>query len=750
MRFLPFLAAAGAFVLSACPITAAAQEIVTQMPAEQAPNLTFDRVFASPSLDGPSPRLAKLSPDGRYLALLRNRADDRERYDLWAFDRQAGEWRMLVDSAKLGSGRELSEAEKMQRERQRIGGLKGIVAYDWSADGQSILVPIEGDLYLARLDGSVTRLTDSEEGELNPKLSETGKYLSFVRDRRLWAGPVGGEAQPVTPREADTVHWGEAEFVAQEEMNRFSGYWWSPTDARIAVERFDEAPVGVVTRAAIGATGTRTFEQRYPAAGSANAEVSLFVIDPDGGNRVEVDLGPDKDIYLTRVDWAPDGRTLYVQRQDRGQTVLDLLAVDPATGKARVLLSEKAAQGHWINQTDNYRFLADGSVIWWSERDGFGHLYRYAAGKWRQLTRGKWVVSKLVGVDEAAHRLTFTGNQDDVLAPQVYALDYLKPGASQRLTELAFDNGATMDKHGRTLLVSRSSDRQPRQVYLADASGKRLAWVEENALDVNHPYAPYLASHRPAQFGTITGPDGTELHWKMITPELEPGKRYPVFISHYGGPHSQTVTRAWGGAIEQAIVDRGYVWFEIDNRGSSNRGVEFEKAIYRAMGTVEVEDQKAGAEYLKTLDFVDSAKIAVYGWSYGGYMTLKRMEADQGLYAAGIAGAPVTRWELYDTFYTERYMGSPRENAAVYAAADALADAAKIGDPLLVIHGMADDNVVFENSSELIARLQAEAVPFEMMLYPGQTHRVAGPRISVHVWNTIFAFLERHGVAPPE
>jgi dipeptidyl-peptidase-4 len=307
-----------------------------------------------------------------------------------------------------------------------------------------------------------------------------------------------------------------------------------------------------------------------------------------------------------------------------------------------------------------------------------------------------------------------------------------------------------MDEKGKTLLITRSSDSQPRQVYLADGNGNRLAWVEENALGADHPYAPYLASHRAAQFGTIEGPDGTPLHWKMITPPLEPGKRYPVFFSHYGGPHSQTVTRGWGGALQQAIVDKGYIWFEIDNRGSSNRGVDFEKAIYRAMGSVEVADQKAGAEYLKTLAFVDPARIATYGWSYGGYMTLKMLEADQGLYAAGIAGAPVTKWELYDTFYTERYMGTPQADAEAYARSDALAQADRIADPLLLIHGMSDDNVVFENSSEMIARLQAEAVPFEMMLYPGYTHRVSGPKISVHLWNTIFRFLEAHGVKPPE
>ena len=713
--------------------------------------LSFDRVFASPSLNGPVPRGVKLSPDGRWLAVLRNRADDRERYDLWGYDRPSGQWRMLVDSLKLSSGQALSEAEKMQRERLRIGDLKGIVSYDWSADGQSLLVPLDGELYLAGLDGHATHITGVGANPLNAQLSPRGQYLSFVRDRRLWVAPIaGGEPRAITPTEAaDTVHWGEAEFVAQEEMARFEGAWWAPDDSRVAVERFDEAHVAIVTRAAIGASGTTTFQQRYPAAGTANAEVSLWVMRPDGSGRVEVDLGPNKDIYLARVDWAPDGKTLYVQRENRVQTRLDMLSVDPVTGAARVLFSEEAAPHSWINLTDNYRFLKDGSLIWWSERDGFGHLYRYAGGAWRQLTQGPWMVTALVGVDEAKGKIFFTATKDDVLAPQVYSLDLAHPEHIARLTEPGWVNAATMDKAGHTLVISRSSEAQPPQSYIADETGQRLAWVEENRVEGSHPYAPYLAAHRAPQFGTITAVDGSLLHWRMITPVMPPGQRYPVFFSHYGGPHAQVVTRGWTGALAQAIVAQGFIWFELDNRGSTNRGVAFESQIRHAMGSVEVADQLAGAAYLKTLPFIDPGKIATYGWSYGGYMTLKLLEAQPGVFAAAIAGAPVTKWELYDTHYTERYLGDPREVPRVYAESDALAQASRISDPLLLIHGLSDDNVVFDNSSELIARLQGEAVPFEMMLYPGQTHSVTGPKIGPHLWGTIFAFLRRHGVTPP-
>ena len=739
-------------LLAAAALCLAAPAVAQDRAMTTAPELTFERVFASPGLDGPSPRQAKLSPDGRFLTLLRNRESDRERYDLWGYDRTSGEWRMLVDSEALGTGRELSEDEKMQRERARVGSLKGIIDYQWASDGSGVLVPLDGDLYLARLDGSTLRLTDTEESELNPALSETGEYVSFVRDRRLWVGAVGGEAAPVTPAEAsEAVRWGEAEFVAQEEMGRLTGYWWSPQDRRIAVERFDESAVGVVTRAAIGATGTKVYDQRYPVAGSANALVELFAMDPDGGNRVQVDLGDETDIYIPRVDWAPDGSALYVQRQNRDQTVLDMLRVDPATGASEVLFTESAAvEDYWINLSDNYQWLDDGSLIWWSERDGFGHLYRYADGEWTQLTSGDWMVTKLVGVDQVAGRVYFQGTMDDVLAQQVYAFDLENPAAIERLTDPAFVNSASMDSKAQTLLVSRSKPDQPTQSYIADTAGQRLTWIEENALGGEHPYAPFLAGHRAPEFGTIEAEDGSTLHWKMIRPEMEPGKRYPVYYYHYSGPGPQVVQRNWSAPLEQAIVDRGYIYFALDNRGSANRGVAFEQPIYRGMGGVEVRDQKAGAEFLKTLPFVDPEKIAIDGWSYGGYMTLKQLQADPGLYAAGIAGAPVTRWELYDTHYTERYMGTPQADTAAYAAASAIPNAARITDPLLLIHGMADDNVVFENATEVIAAMQEANVPFQMMLYPGYTHRVSGEQISPHRYNTVFRFLEHHGVTPPE
>ncbi len=728
---------AGVMMASVWAMPAEAQQAAPQ-------KLTLERVFASPDLAGSNPRLLKLSPDGKYVTVLRNRAEDRDRYDLWAMDTATGEWRMLVDSKKIGTGAELSEAEKMQRERARIGGTRGIVAYDWAPDSKAILVPLDGDLYLATLAGDVRRLTASEAGELNPEISPGGHFASYVRDQNLVVLNLAtGAESTVTTEGKGNIYFGEAEFVAQEEMGRRTGYWWSPDDKRIAVQRFDETPVGIVSRAAIGAEGTKVYDQRYPKAGTANVLVDLYVINPDGSGKVKVDLGTETDIYLARVDWTPDGKALLVQRQNRAQTVLDMLAVDPATGKSRILFSEKSGERSWVNLSDAYRPLKDGSLIWWSERDGHGHLYGFKDGNWTQLTKGDWEVAELVGVDEAKGRVTFLGNKDGVLERHLYTVDLARPGVVTRISEPGFWHAAKGNESASRIIVTRSKGDQPAQVMLTDAAGKRLAWVNENKVAGDHPYAPYLAAHRAKQFGTIKAADGTDLHWEMITPKLEPGRKYPVFFQHYGGPHSQQVSRQWGGALQQYIVDRGYIWFVLDNRGAANRGKAFEDHLFQAMGGVEVQDQLAGAAYLKTLDFVDPARITTYGWSYGGYMTLKMLQGAPGTFAAGVSGAPVSKWELYDTHYTERYMGDPRKVQGAYDKANTVADATKISDPLLLIHGMADDNVVLEHSTVMMSKLQGASVPFEVMLYPGQTHKVGGPGVSVHLWKTILDFLDR-------
>lgn len=707
-----------------------------------AKDLTLERLFQSPSLSGPTPRLLKLSPDGRWATLLRNRAEDRDRFDLWAVDTSSGEARMLVDSLKLGTGSEISEEEKMRRERLRIAGTKGITDYDWAPDARSILVPLDGDLYLAALDGSTRRLTETKATELDAKVSETGRYVSFVRDQNLFVMDAAtGRERALTSDGGGTLSWGSAEFIAQEEMDRHEGHWWSPDDRFVAVARVDESPVKVVTRAAIGAEGTRTFEQRYPVAGSANAIVDLYIMAADGSGRVKADLGANRDIYLARVDWAADGKSLIVQRQSRDQKRLDLLRIDPRTGRSTLLFSETART--WLNLHNNLKPLDDGSLLWSSERSGYSHLYHWSGGQLRQLTRGNWEVADVEGVDQRARRVYFTGTVDHPDEQHLYWVSYDKPAKPVRVTESGWTNVAKMDEQGQRALITRSNPNQPPQVYLADAAGRRIAWIEENRLDASHPYAPFLDSHETATFGTLPAADGTPIPWKMISPKREPGRRYPVFVQVYGGPSGGQVQRNWQNPIHQYLVDQGWIVFSVDNRGTPRRGRAFADQLYLKLGSVEVEDQLAGVDWLKRQAFVDPERIAVNGWSYGGYMVLKLLEAAPGVYAAGISGAPVTRWELYDTHYTERFLGNPSLDPKPYERANTFADAGKIADPLLIIHGMADDNVVFENTTAMIARLQEEKKTFELMVYPGATHAITGEARQTHQWKTIEDFLNR-------
>jgi dipeptidyl-peptidase-4 len=706
-------------------------------------DLTLDRVFQSPSLSGPSPRMPKLSPDGKLATLLRNRADDKDRYDLWAVDTATGQARMLVDSAKIGTGAEISEEEKMRRERARIAGTKGITSYEWAPDGRALLVPIDGDLYLAGLDGSVRRLTETKETEVDARVSESGRFLSFVRSQNLFVTDVAsGRERQLTTDGGGTLSWGSAEFVAQEEMKRDRGHWWSPDDRYIAVARVDESKVPVVTRAAIGAEGTRLYEQRYPAAGTTNATVDLYIMARDGSGRVKADLGPDPDIYLARADWTADGKALLVQRQSRDQQRLDVLRVDPATGKSTPLFSETSKS--WIKLHNNLNPLKDGSLLWSSERSGFSHLYRWQKGKWRQLTSGNWEVASVAGVDEKGRRVYFTGTYDHPDEQHLYWTSLDKPGKPVRVTQAGWNNSAEMDEDATRALIFRSNPSHPTQVYLADAGGRRLAWIEENRLDASHPYAPYLDSHVTPVFGTIKAADRkTDIPYKMLSPKREAGKLYPVFVQVYAGPSGGQVIRGWTNPLHQYLVDKGWIVFSVDGRGTPRRGRHFADQLYLGLGGVETQDQLAGLSWLKRQDFVDPRKIAVYGWSYGGFMVMKLLETEPGGYAAGIAGAPVAKWELYDTHYTERYLGNPSKDPKPYRAADVLEEAGKITDPLLILHGMSDDNVVFENSTAIIAKLQAEKKPFEMMVYPGATHAITGEGRQVHMWTTIENFLDR-------
>ncbi|MBM3953252.1 MAG: S9 family peptidase [Planctomycetes bacterium] len=730
--------------------------------AVPAADLSLERIMGSPALSGPVPRGLKLAPDGRLATLLRPRAADRERYDLWAIDTTTGAERMLVDSTALGSGAEVSEEEKMRRERARLGGTRGVVDYAWSADGSQVLVPLDGDLYVVTAaDGAVTRLTATAATELDARIAPGGRAVSFVRDHNLFLHDLAsGTERALTTDGGGAVTWGVAEFVAQEEMDRSDGVWWSPDGTRLVATRVDEADVALVTRAAIGADGTRVHTQRYPRAGTANARVELFVFSsgaPAGTAPVPLDLGADPDVYVARVAWAADGRSILVQRQSRDQQRLELVRFDPATGQGTAVDGE--THGTWINLGDELRPLADGRVLLSSERDGFRHVWLVGGVAAEQVTRGAWALDKIVGFDAAAGRVFFIGWTDTPLERHLYAVDLPRDGRPatppRRLTEPGGWHDAALDRSATRALVTRSTPTQPPQTYLADAAGKRLRWIEENRPEGDHPYAPFMAGHVAPEFGTLVTPDGTTLHFSHLRPRLAAGERAPALVIVYGGPGvGPLAARRWGSLTAQYFVRRGWHVFSLDNRGTSGRGKAFEDPIHRNLGAIEVADQMLGHSWLAARDDVDPRRLAVQGWSYGGYMVLRLLAAHPRAFVAGVAGAPVTAWDLYDTHYTERYLGNPALDRAPFDRADVVPVANRITDPLLLVHGMADDNVVFDNSAALAARLQRTGRLFEMMVYPGQTHRIAGPELGVHLWRSIEDFLDRragaaHTVTPP-
>jgi dipeptidyl-peptidase 4 len=735
-----------------------------------AEKLTLERLFAAPDLSGPSLRSPHISPDGRFIAYLKGKDSNKDRLDLWAYDTERRQHRLLVDSALLEPNeRALSPEEEQRRERQRTSSLSGIVEYEFSPDSRYLLVPLGGDLYVYDLhatpDRAVRRLTKGDGYETDAHFSPRGSYVSFIRNQNLIVYDlVTSRERAVTKDGGGLISYGTAEFIAQEEMDRTTGYWWSPDDKRIAYTRVDESPVAAIDRFEIYADSVKVIKQRYPAAGAKNATVELFVNSLGGDPAsdtpaVQVDLGKNSDIYLARVNWLPNGTSLAVQRQSRDQKTLTLLQADATTGATAELLSEHSDT--WVPLHDELTFLEHGKqFIWASSRTGFKHLYLYDLnGKLvRPLTGGEWEVvgdsaaRAIRGVDEHNGLVYFMANAESPLERHLYCVSLKE--ARPTLRRITADTGwhdVTMSKDARMFLDTFSTPDHPPSLTLRAADGKTLAPLVPNDVTADHPYAPYLSDHLPTEFGTLKASDGETLYYQIVKPkDLEPGKRYPVVVDVYGGPGVQRVRKAWGGYprsnegfFREFLAQQGYIVFTLDNRGSAARGMRFGTAIYHHMGSVEVQDQVAGVSFLKTLPYVDPKRIAVFGWSYGGYMALMCMMQAPDVFAAGIAGAPVTDWHLYDTHYTEQYMGTPQENAAGYTASSVMTYANQLRGPLLIMHGMADDNVLFTHSTTLFKKLQDLDKQFDIMTYPGSKHGLLRHAdTGLHGYTTIKRFLD--------
>ena len=716
--------------------------------AVSANTLTIERIFESPSLDGNAPRDLKVSPDGQRVTFLKGKESDYDQLDLWEYHIKSGKTQMLFDSQSLQSGdEELSDEEKARRERMRLSG-SGIVSYQWSQDGKALLFPLGGDVYYHRLgEEGAKQLLNTEAFETDIKISPKGTYISFIRDQNLFIKNVRtGEERAITTEGGDTIKMGMAEFVAQEEMGRMTGYWWAPDESHIAFTKVDEAPVDVITRSEIYADEIKTIEQRYPKAGTDNVNIKLAVENIKTKKRQWIDLGEDEDIYLARGKWMPDSKTFTYQWQARDQQTLELRAYDVSTGKQNVLLTESSDT--WVNLHEDLTFLKNSDqFIWASERDGFKHLYLYTkTGELvKQLTQGNWVVDKVRAVNENDGLIYFTGRKDTPLERHLYSVD-LQGNDVKRISRRDGYHEINFATDASIYVDEFSTANRPPQVSLHNASGEQITWLEENKLDQNHPLTPYLDSWNEPEFGTLTTDDDATLYYRLYKP-ADTSKKRPAIVYLYGGPHAQVVTNKWGGnrgLLMQYWVDQGYVVFSVDNRGSNYRGKAFEDPIYKKMGTVEVDDQVAGVKFLRSLDYVDPERIGVHGHSYGGYMTLMTMFKAGEYFKAGVSGAPVTDWRLYDTHYTERYMGNPATDEQAYTDSSVFPYAEGLSGPLLIYHGMADDNVLFTHSTRLYKHLQDMAKPFETMDYPGKKHSIRGKQTGTHLYKTITNFFNRN------
>ncbi|NOR74595.1 MAG: prolyl oligopeptidase family serine peptidase [Draconibacterium sp.] len=600
----------------------------------------------------------------------------------------------------------------------------------------------------------LTQLSDKGAQQV-ATFSPDGTRIAYVRNNNIFLKNLkfGSTSQATLDGKKNEIINGIPDWVYEEEFGFNKAFWWSPDSKFIAFIRFDETEVPEFTmQMYAGEIPTSTANKlypgevtfKYPKAGEKNSDVTVKVYEIRSKTAIKVDIGEKTNIYIPRLKWTPNANDLVVLRLNRHQNQLDVLAVNPYTGDSRPLITEK--NDRFIDESffDDFTYLENGNFVITSERNGWSHLYLYdnQGFELAQLTEGEFDVTNFYGYDDIKKVYYYQAAAESPLRREVYFVSQDKNNIG-KISKLVGTNSAVFSSNYKYFINYYSSSKVPNYITVHDnKTGEQIRFLQDNTVLKNSVTALNISQKEFFNFKTTSG---VKLNGYMIKPAgFDSSKKYPVLMTQYSGPNSQSVTDAWGRGIgwNEYLAQEGFLIVCVDPRGTGARGEDFRKITYQQLGKYESEDQVETAKYLGTLPFVDKSNIAIFGWSYGGFMTCLSMEKGGELFKAGIAVAPVTSWRFYDSVYTERYMRTPQENPDGYDDNSPLSHAGNIKGRLLIIHGSADDNVHAQNTFEFTEKMVQAGVQFDMAIYTNRAHGIRGGNTTLHLYTKMTNFLK--------
>jgi len=732
-------------VLLLLSCTALLAPVLAQSPVPQKP-LTIEAIFAPGGLTGRGPETLEWSPDGAKLTFVQ-RNDTGEQGELWYVDAATGEKKVLVSEAKLASLAPDVNKVKDEREKERLTRYH-VAAYLWAPDSKHIIFDSQGQLWLYDLaSGTAVQFTSASDPSGDPKFSPDGNHVSYVRKHNLYVRPVNGKGEKALTKDTgENLFNGDIDWVYAEELAVRSNYFWSPDSKEIVFLHMDETKVPTYPLANLIPTHPTVDNEKYPKVGDPNPAVKLGVVDADKGKVRWIRLTNDEESYIPRFGWVRDG-VIWAEVENRNQDKMDLYFVDAKSGKSRIVLTETAS-GAWFDfEHVEIRFLKSASgFLWPSWRDGHMHLYYYSFDKQnpmsvdakleRQLTNGDFEVTGIEGVDEAAGTVFFNSTQGDPRQRQIFSVKLDGTGVQQLTQDEGINSGMFSDdgKHyERTLRGPTAAQR----MSLCSVGGACFpVWQARDEI------AEY--GLRSPKFLEFKADDGTTLYGRLLLPpDPAASGKIPVIVNIYGGPAAQTVLKDPPNPFDETLSRKGFAIFSVDNRGTPGRDRKFQTAIRHEFGAIELKDQLTALDQLfAQYPQLDKERVAIWGWSNGGSMTLYAM-THSDRFRAGVAVAPVTNQTNYDSIYTERYMGQLKDDPEGYAQSDVTKSAANLHGALMLAHGTGDDNVHFQNSMQMIDALIKAGKQFRLMIYPNKTHSIAGSDARDQLFHMIEDHFER-------